>query len=113
MKYKIGDIITVSITSIVPYGVFVKVDDDYTGLIHISEISNSYINNIEKYFKLETTLKTKIISIDEEKKHLSLSMKDEKLKKNDLREVGSGFDELKNKLPNWIDEAIKELENSK
>ena len=31
MKYKIGDIISVTITSIVPYGVFVKADFDYTG----------------------------------------------------------------------------------
>ena len=113
MRYKKGDIITVLITSIVPYGVFVKVDDEYTGLIHISEISGAYIKNIEKYFKSETNLRVKIIDIDEKKKHLGLSMKDDKLRKNDLREVGSGFDELKNKLPEWIDEAKKELESSK
>lgn len=113
MRYKIGDVITVLITSIVPYGVFVKVDDEYTGLIHISEISDSYIKNIEAYFKSEKSLKVKIIGVDNDKKHLSLSMKNLNLRKNNLIEVGLGFDELQSRLPKWIDEAKKELENNK
>ena len=113
MKYKIGDVIKVTITSIVQYGVFVKVDDEYTGLIHISEVTDKYIKNIEEYFKSETILKVKVIGIDEEKKHLKLSMKDPNLRKNDLIEVGLGFNELKNKLPEWINEAKKELQNNK
>lgn len=115
MKYKLNDIITVSITSIVPYGVFVKVDDEYTGLIHISEITNSYITDIKSYFKSTKELKARVIGIDEEKKQLNLSIKDvsKDMNRNYLKEVGQGFDELKDNLPKWIDETKKELENSK
>ncbi len=115
MKYKMNDVITVSITSIVPYGVFVKVDDNYTGLIHISEINGSYINNIKSYFKSESKLKARVIGIDEEKKHLSLSTKNifKEQNENNLKEVGLGFEELKENLPKWIDETKKELENNK
>ena len=116
--YKKNDIINVTVTSIKKYGVFVKAEDGYNGLIHISEINGDYINNINSYFKLKSKIKVKILSIDEERKKLSLSTKnllkgEENFKKNYLREVGEGFDILKSKLPNWIDETKKEIENSK
>lgn len=115
MKYKLNDIIIVSITSIVPYGVFVKVDDEYTGLIHISEITNSYINDIKSYFNSTKKLKVRVIGIDEDKKQLNLSIKNvyKDMNINNLKEVGQGFDKLKDNLPKWIDETKKELENSK
>ena len=43
--YKVGEIIEVEVTGIESYGIFVKADNDYTGLIHISEIDNNYIKD--------------------------------------------------------------------
>ena len=115
--YNVGDIINVTVTSIVNYGVFVKTNDNYTGLIHISEINGSYIRNINELFKRKDNLKVKIIGIDQEKKHLSLSMKNiesEKSKKtNSLKEVGEGFNNLKNQLPIWIDDTKNTIEKDK
>ena len=118
MKYNLNDIIEVTVTSIVPYGVFTKADFGYTGLIHISEITGGYIKNISQYFKVGNIVKVKIIGIDEEKKHLSLSTKDILINtissgENDLKEVGLGFEDLKEKLPEWINLTKKELENNK
>lgn len=118
MKYKIDDIITVKITSIVPYGIFVIADYGYTGLIHISEITGGFINEISKYFKVGNELEAKIIGIDEEKKHLTLSTKNIMMNisidnENDLEEEGLGFDKLRDKLPEWINVTKKELENNK
>ena len=42
--YKVGDIVNCFVTGFKEYGIFVKVDNDYNGLIHISEISRSYVN---------------------------------------------------------------------
>lgn len=115
MKYNIGDLIEVTITSVTPYGAFVKADYDYTGLIHISEITGNFINNIEEYFKIGNKVKAKIIGIDEEKKHLSLSTKGfvkDLSGKNILIEEGNGFENLKEKLPEWIDNTSKEIKNS-
>ena len=39
-RYKIGDIVSCVVSGIEPYGIFVVVDKKYSGLIHISEISN-------------------------------------------------------------------------
>ena len=41
--YKIGQIIEGVITGVKPYGAFVKVDEQTTGLIHISEISDDFV----------------------------------------------------------------------
>ena len=118
MKYKLNEIISVTITSLVPYGVFVKADYDYTGLIHISEITGGYVKNINKYFKIGNIVDAKIIGIDEANKHLSLSTKDIMMDRiiddeNSLVEEGLGFDKLRDKLPEWIDLTKQELENDK
>ena len=42
-KYKYGEIVTGYVTGIEKYGVFVSLDEYYSGLIHISEISEKYV----------------------------------------------------------------------
>lgn len=111
-KYNVNDIISVVVTSIENYGAFVKIDDEYTGLIHISEINGKYIKNINKYFKINNSIKAKILEVDEEKKQIKLTLKDIKNKnnKNKLYEVGHGFDLLEENLPKWIKSAKNEME---
>ncbi|WP_174479945.1 S1 RNA-binding domain-containing protein [Spiroplasma endosymbiont of Danaus chrysippus] len=74
-QFKIGDIIEATINNIVSFGVFCKCPNHYTGLIHISNISNSFVNNVEDYFSNGETIKVEIISIDNDNKKLSLSTK--------------------------------------
>ena len=116
MKYRLDDIIKVQITSIVPYGIFVNADYGYTGLIHISEITGGYVKDISKYFKVGNELEAKIIGIDEEKKHLSLSTKNIMLdilidNENDLKEEGLGFDKLRDKEKKIRKRAFKYFGN--
>ena len=42
-KYKIGDIVDGKITGIQNYGIFVNINNEYNGLIHISQVSNSFV----------------------------------------------------------------------
>ena len=115
MKYHINDIIYVTIASVSPYGAFVNADNGYTGLIHISEITGKYIKDISKYFKIGNIVEVEIIGIDEEKKQLSLSSKGIMPTldiQNDLEEDEIGFENLMDKLPEWIIETKKEIENS-
>ena len=44
---EIGDIVKVIVTGIQKYGAFVMIDEEYDGLIHISEISKEYVKNIK------------------------------------------------------------------
>ncbi len=113
-KYKEGKIITGCVTGIEDYGVFVNFDDYYTGLIHISEVSKLFVRNINDYVKLGQQIRCKILEVNDEEKHLKLSIKDidyqigeKKLKK--IVETEHGFNTLKEKLPVWIDDKLDEL----
>ncbi len=75
-KYKVGDVITCVVSGIEPYGIFVSVEKKYSGLIHISEISNEFVRNVNDYVKIGDTIYAKIIDIDTKTHQLKLSIKD-------------------------------------
>ncbi len=110
--YKIGDIVKGKVTGIENYGIFLLMDDGYTGLIHISEISEKFVRNVFDYVQLDEVIYSKVIEIDENSKRLKLTIKnfdyriDEKGKSSD----NSGFSLLKEKLPEWISEYKAKLE---
>ena len=111
-EIKKGKIVIGEITGITEYGIFVKVEPDYTGMIHISEISDNYIEDIAKLYVIGETLETRIIEVDNEKKQLKLTIKEfnKKNKRNKtLKEEGRGFEPLKEKLDFWVEERLKEL----
>ena len=104
--YKKNDIVEGKITGIQKYGVFVNIDNEYTGLIHISEISDYFVKNINDYVSLNQTIKARIIDVDPENKHLKLSIKN--LANNNL-DNKKGFNSLQKKLKQWINEKMEEI----
>lgn len=120
MLYRKNEIIEVEITAIKPYGAFAKIDDEYSGLIHISEINGLFIKDINDFFKVGSRIKTKILDVDTEKKQIKLSMildNNDKTKSIKRRSKLSGtnlgfslFDEI---LPEWIKVKLEEIENEK
>ncbi len=72
-KYKVGDKVKGRITGIVDFGLFVSLDPQIEGLVHISEVSWSRISDLSKLFKVGDELETMIISIDDGR--ISLSVK--------------------------------------
>ena len=115
MEYNVNDVIYVTIASVTPYGAFVNAENGYTGLIHISEITGKYIKDISKYFKIGNIVEVVVIGIDREKKQLNLSTKGIMPTaniQNELVEDEIGFENLMEKLPEWINETKKEIENS-
>ena len=112
-KYKKGNIVTGCVTGIEKYGIFVSLDNYYSGLVHISEISDSFVRNINDYVNIGETINVKILDVNENDFHLKLSIKNidyriNKKKRANIVEVGSGFNCLKDKLDDWI--SIKEKE---
>ena len=73
--YKINDIVKCTITGFKEYGIFVKVDQEYDGLIHISEISSSFVRNVTDYGEIGEEIYALVIAVDESTKHLKLSIK--------------------------------------
>lgn len=114
MDFNLGDIIEVTVTGIENYGIFVSVNDEYTGLIHISEIDNNFVKDINDYVKIGEKIYTNIIGIDHDNKHLNLSIKNMNYNDNEngtrnIKESISGFLPLHNKLDEWIKESYDKL----
>lgn len=87
-KIKVGDIVSGKITAVVDFGAFVKftvpgMDDEFEGLIHISELSWKRVDNPENIVKVNDNIKAEIIGIDNNK--ITLSIK--KLKKDPWQEA--------------------------
>lgn len=106
-KIKIGDIVFGKVTGIEKYGIFLSLDDNINGLIHISEISNSFVKNVEDYAKIGETIKAKVIAIDHNYEKLKLSIKDidyrsSKKFSGKIKETGGGFSILADNLDKWI-----------
>jgi len=74
-KYQIGQIVKGKITKIMPFGVFVELDDQIQGLAHVLELSHTEIKNPEEVVKLNEERDFKIISIEPQEHRLGLSIK--------------------------------------
>ncbi|KYH34374.1 general stress protein 13 [Clostridium tepidiprofundi DSM 19306] len=73
MSLKPGNIVEGKVVNITKFGAFVEVEGKI-GLLHISEISNSYVKDVSEYLKENDIVKVKIVSIGEDGK-ISLSIK--------------------------------------
>jgi small subunit ribosomal protein S1 len=76
-KYKIGSIYTGTVTKLMDYGAFVRLEDGIEGLIHSSELSWTN-KNIQpaKVLSSSQEVKIKIVSIDSDAKRISLSLRE-------------------------------------
>ena len=115
-RYKVGSIVTGCVTGIEKYGIFVSLDSYYSGLIHISEFSDSFVRNLNDYVSIGETIKVKILEVDDSKYHAKLSIKGFGYRKNYknrrmIRETPHGFSTLESNLNNWIYEKDKEISN--
>lgn len=74
MSLTVGTIVKGKVTGITNFGAFVETEDGSRGMIHISEISRSYVEDIHTVLKVGQTLDVKVISINEQGK-IALSLK--------------------------------------
>ena len=74
MQLAIGDILEGKVTGITKFGAFVELGEGKTGMVHISEVSTDYVEDISQYLKKDQVVKVKVINITDEGK-ISLSIK--------------------------------------
>ncbi len=111
-KVKSGSIIKVKVTGIVDYGFFIEAEDGYSGLCHISEVSNEFVADVSRFVHENEIIYVQVLEVDHKNKQLKVSIKDiyYKTEEDNERIVESrlGFLPLKNMLPIWINEKLKE-----
>lgn len=123
-QFKIGDVIDGEVTGIQNYGVFVRLSQEEQGLIHISECRHGYVRNFDEYFEIGQKLKVVIVDIDEYTQKISLSIRalnklnlppfPARIKRRKKRYTPNiGFASVEKQLPEWIDEAMHNIEIDK
>ena len=74
-KYSVGDVASVKVVKLMPFGAFAEVVDGVDGLIHISQIANRRIGKPEDVLSVGDEVEAKITAIDEDKHKISLSIR--------------------------------------
>lgn len=127
-KYEIGSVVTGKVTGIQPYGAFVALDESTQGLVHISEVTHGFVKDINEFLKVGDEVQVKVLSIDENAGKIGLSIRateeapeqTEAPKKSHKKprsasalkavtsESTEGFNTLKDKLQEWIEQSQRE-----
>ncbi|TDL73965.1 general stress protein 13 [Rhodococcus qingshengii] len=126
-KIETGSVVTGKVTGIQPYGAFIALDENTQGLVHISEITHGYVKDINEHLKVGDEVNVKVLSIDENAGKIGLSIRATeeapvqqavaKPKKPRKRQAAAivpevegqqGFNTLKDKLQEWIDQSQRE-----
>ena len=119
MQIKVGDIITVTVSGIQPYGAFVNIADGITGLIHISEISEGFVRDVHQFVEINDKINVKVIDFDTKTNQARLSLKAlkssprrERLSMRTLKpeQIKLGFSSLAEALPKWVEDKLEKIE---
>ena len=127
MQIVVGDIVEGKVTGITNFGVFVDMGEGKTGMVHISEVAQTYVNQISDFVKVGDTVKAKVLSVSEQGK-ISLSIKKaQEPQKRERRQPQSGspkpdmsyvwtkksepasFEEMMSKFKQTSDEKFSDL----
>lgn len=101
---ELGSIVLGTVTGITKFGAFVDLEDGESGLVHISEISHEYVEDINQVINKNDKVKVKVIKIDDNGK-ISLSIKQAQPKPERKSEV------RKSARPDSFDWTAKNDEN--
>ena len=74
MEFEIGSIYEGKVTGITKFGAFVQLAPGKSGMVHISEVANTYVDDINNYLKEGQTVSVKLVAIDEQGR-INLSIK--------------------------------------
>ncbi len=112
-----NEIIEGHVTGIEKYGIFVTLDEYYSGLIHISEISDGFVKDINKIVNIGETIRVRVIDSDDDTFHVKLSIKDLNYRikeqgNSKIKETEHGFSTLQYKLKTWIEDAESRHESN-
>lgn len=125
MGFHIGQKVKGKVTGVQPYGIFVQLDSTTQGLVHISEVTHGFVDNIKQSYEVGEEVEVLVLDVDEYSKQISLSiralekiqLKQSKHRKYHPRysnfDYDAGFRTIEEKLDQWIDDSLKDLKDYK
>lgn len=74
MAIEVGSVLEGTVTGITKFGAFVDLGEKKVGLVHISEVANEYVKDVNDFLKVQDTVKVKVLTVDDKGK-IGLSIK--------------------------------------
>ncbi|GAB6099790.1 S1 domain-containing RNA-binding protein [Halanaerocella petrolearia] len=104
MSIEVGSVVEGKVTGITNFGAFVDLGNGDTGLVHISEVADTYVKEISNFLDDGERVKVKVISIDEDGKiGLSIRQLSDEKKKEKFKKTAP-----KKSLDDMIDDFMQE-----
>ena len=75
-KIEAGSVVEGKVVRIKPFGAIVQLENGGQGLVHISQIANGFVQDINEHVAIGDTVKVKVMSVDEKNKKIALSIRD-------------------------------------
>lgn len=111
-RFRIGDVVTGTVSKITSFGAFVELQDHIDGLVHISQISEERIEKIKDVLNLEDEVTARVIKIDRDERRIGLSIKAANYDEEQLAAETQTYDTMKDggdlmNLGDILDQATK------
>ena len=108
-QFKEGDVVEGRITGVQPYGIFIKLNDECSGLIHATELEKLEGQNPSRFFKVGQILKVKVLRIKPGGKQAVLRVHrgpDGRRRMSASQfETNGGFGAVRRQMDVWVQEA--------
>lgn len=117
MSISIGTVVEGVVSSITKFGAFVELPGGITGLVHISEVADTYVKDVKDFIKENDKVRVKIINIDEKGKiGLSIKRADPNYQENRRGQKGTkstAIASFEDKLARFMKESDERLQDLK
>lgn len=113
-RIKTGDVVQGTVKRIVSFGAFVEIEDGVEGLVHISQIANRHIGTPDEVLEVGQEVSAKVLSVDEDEKRISLSMKEIELdeEQGDIEQYEKDDDASGFQLSDMIGDQLDKYKNN-
>jgi small subunit ribosomal protein S1 len=93
--YKVGDLVTGSVTKLASFGAFIGLQHEIDGLVHISQVSEDRVEKIKNVLKAGQEVTARVIKIDRSDRRIGLSIKAANYSQDQLKAEQAALDALK------------------
>ncbi len=113
MPVKVGNIVEGVVTGITNFGAFILLPGGDTGLVHISEVADSYVKDIHDYLKKDDRVEVKILSVDSSGKiGLSIRRARKESSRYSRKEDRCSFEDKLTRFMKESDERLQDLKRN-
>src|SRR5690625_2136665 len=112
MSIEVGSKVEGKVTGITNFGAFVELEKNTTGLVHISEVADSYVKDMNEYLKVGETVTVKVINVEKDGK-VGLSIKKAEEKPTRQKSSRERTENFESKINDYLKDSEDRLSTLK